>query len=208
MPFFRQDISGRKFGKLTIIEPSHREKGKWLWRCICECGNDKYFAISGDLKSGNTTSCGCLRGNALKMSDTALYQRWYKIRARCKEQKNKDYPRYGGRGIKICSDWSDRFENFVRDMGYPPEKHEIDRIDNNGNYEPGNCRWVTSSINNNNRSSNILITAFGETLNITQWAHKMGINRETLGKRIRTGNLTIEEALTIKGKRKHGNRVI
>lgn len=115
---------------------------------------------------------------------------------RCTNHKNKYYPNYGGRGITVCQEWRDSFENFLKDMGECPSKHQIDRIDNNGGYRKENCRWVTPKTNSRNRRDNRLETHNGKTQCLAAWAEEIGINIKTLGSRLRNG-WSIENALKI-----------
>lgn len=150
------DLSGMKFGILTAILPVY--KNRIYWQCLCECGN--YSVVRNDrLKSGETTSCGCRRGmrpNPIEKRERRknhpLYNTWRKMKRRCTDKNDKDYPLYGERGISVCERWTKSFFAFLEDMGgKPTSKHTLDRIDNNGNYEPLNCKWSTQSEQNRNQ---------------------------------------------------------
>jgi len=149
------DIKGKKFGRLIVT--NYMQGGDWF--CVCKCG---FFTLakSGHLRSGATRSCGCLQketrirnGQKKKthgMDGTPTYWIWQGLRRRCYDPKTKGYKYYGGRGIKFCKRW-ERFENFYADMGERPPGLSIDRINNDGNYGPANCRWATITEQNNNR---------------------------------------------------------
>lgn len=167
-----KDITGQKFGKLIAIKCIKRDKyNRAIWLCKCDCGNLTEVKI-GSLTSGNTKSCGCLRKETTIKShtkhnkcSTRLYRIYYNMRSRCYYRKSNRYKNYGARGIKICDEWLTDFMNFYNwamNNGYQ-EGLTIDRIDTNGNYEPGNCRWVGNKSQARNRCSNKSITINGET---------------------------------------------
>lgn len=124
------------------------------------------------------------------------YNTWSNLLGRCYSSTNWKYPRYGGRGITVCDRWRISFENFYADMGdRPSPRHTLERKNNDGNYEPDNCRWATQKEQARNRSSNRLLTAFGETLPMATWAERFGLGPTTLRRRILRGE-TVEAALT------------
>lgn len=149
MPRPMVDLTGQQFGRLTVMRlADHRNKfNQLLWHCRCECGN-KTIVVGGSLRSGGTRSCGCfprgggrpsVHGHSIEGQEHPLWKTWMSMRTRC---ANPNDPYYGGRGIKVCGRW-DNFVNFVADMGERPPGHVLDRINNDGNYEPSNVRWVT-----------------------------------------------------------------
>jgi hypothetical protein len=125
------------------------------------------------------------------------YVCWWSMRQRCEYEPHKSYARYGGRGIKVCAEWQD-FANFLRDMGERPPGLTLGRIDNERNYEPGNVRWETMKEQQNNRSSNRVLTAFGKSQTVTQWADETGIPRSTIEKRLDQMKWPVDEAVSIK----------
>lgn len=169
---FMKDQTGRKFGRLTIISLHERSEKSTMhkWLCQCTCGKTVVTAIQ-NLRTGNTRSCGCLFTEAVVKRNTkhglmhdhkGAYRSWKDLRQRCNNPKNKSYPDYGGRGISVCERWNS-FANFFADMGDRPEKHSIDRIDVNGNYEPDNCRWATDKEQARNKRNNHIMEN-GKTL--------------------------------------------
>ena len=131
------------------------------------------------------------------LSSTPEYRAWQTMRLRCLEPTNRAYPNYGGRGIRVCDRWLNSVEVFVADMGPKPSPaHELDRRDNNGHYEPGNCRWVLRKVNDRNRRSNRLLEFGGEAAPIAEWCERLKLRRDTVWKRL-AGGWSVEEALTI-----------
>lgn len=202
------DLTGRKFGRLTVLErapdqisPSGRHRVRW--HCKCECGKES-FVNPDALLSGRVISCGCWSREKARLnhlthgeSGTRLHNIWLAMKRRCDTENIQAYRDYGGRGITVCQEWYQHYEAF-RDWamanGYTDDL-SIDRIDNNGDYTPQNCRWVDSVAQANNRRSNHLLTYQGETHTLTEWAHKIGLNYQTLYSRIYAGWDT-EKALT------------
>ena len=148
------DLTGQRFGRLIAVEPteeriSHRCV---VWRCLCDCGRE-CFVSSLNLRQGHTKSCGCFALDVRTShgrAATGEYKSWHGMIDRCENSKHPKFARYGGRGIFACKRWH-VFENFFKDMGPRPKGTSIDRINNDGNYEPGNCKWSTPTEQNNNR---------------------------------------------------------
>ena len=205
-----KDITGRKFGKLTVLKLQTLKNHRTYWLCQCKCGNTKVVR-KDHLLSGVTQSCGCLeKVNLSKLafksthghSAEPIYYVWNSMRQRCMNPKSTHYKNYGGRGIRVCDEWLTLFEPFYEwamSHGYH-EGLTIDRIDNDGNYEPCNCRWVTNKVQSNNRRNNHVI----EKKTVTQWAESNNMNPKLVGQRLRHG-CSLKQALD---KHKHINQYI
>lgn len=168
------DLAGQRFGRLTALEAIFGHGGPRVWRCVCECGRETR-ARADRLKNGRLRSCGCLIADAARYTWTThglyksrVYQIWEGIKYRCSNPKHPSYRYYGGRGIKVCERWMS-FENFFADMGHKPEGRTLDRINVEGDYEPGNCRWSTSAEQARNRRNTRLYTYAGKTMCLKDW---------------------------------------
>ena len=205
-----KDLTGEIFGRLTVLYrtndhyyPSGRHDIQY--RCRCECGTE-INALGVHLRSGHTKSCGCLRkettGNTKRthgMTNTRLHNIWKNMKSRCTYERHEDFDLYGGRGITVCDEWLnsfDAFESWANNNGYS-DGLSIDRCDVNGNYEPGNCRWITQKAQCNNTRRNINIEFNGETHTMKEWAEILGIKYGTLQSRIARG-WSYKKALTKK----------
>ena len=159
------DLSNFKCDTMKVIKKvGATPQGKIKWLCLCDCGK-KYEATGTHIKQGRSTHCGCLtqvkRKESWKthrMTGTKEHRAWCSMRSRCYSELDKDFFRYGGRGIKVCDKWINSFETFFLDMGFAPTKHHsLDRIDVNGNYDPTNCRWATYKEQASNKRNNVYI---------------------------------------------------
>lgn len=184
------DITGRSFGRLVVIGHAGKRGKNIVWRCRCSCGVE-CIVLGEHLKTGHTASCGCLGREALVAairthghSRTPTYEIWSGMRKRCENRNASRFRYYGARGITVCERWR-AYENFLADMGLrPSECHSLDRIDNSGNYEPGNCRWATVIEQRNNTRSNRLITHMGREQTLTQWCRELGISASVVHDRL------------------------
>lgn len=177
------DLTGSRFGLLTVIREANDNSSRKAWQCMCDCG--KTLVVSG----GNIRrqqSCGCDRGRH-RLHGTRTYTIWAGIVQRCCNPNYHSFDRYGGRGITLSDEWKD-FATFVRDMGECPSTDmSIDRIDNDRGYERGNCRWATRSQQQRNRRTNRVIAHAGHSKTLAEWSESLGIKYSTLCARIRRG---------------------
>lgn len=213
-----KDLSGKSFGRLTVLWPAGRVKKTnrtyLVYACQCDCGNIVY-PTAQVLRSGHTKSCGCLMKdinreklldnqtglkhghNTDKKGMTPTYKAWNAMKQRCTNPKNASYKNYGARGVTYDPRW-EQFENFLADMGEKPgskREYSLDRIDNNKGYYKDNCRWATIREQNRNRRVNKLIIYNNEYKTLVEWSEELDIPYKTLESRIRLG-WTIEKAFT------------
>ena len=199
------DLTGQHFGFLEVISMTNERKhGKVVWLCKCECEN-VCKVTSNNLKNGSTISCGCYNKKNLARCRTKhglyksrIYNIYICMKERCYNPNTKSYKDYGDRGIEVCDEWlgEDGFKNFYEwsvANGYD-NSLSIDRINVNGNYEPSNCKWSTSTEQNNNTRRNNNITLNCETHTISEWSRIKGLSRNTLVARLRNG-WSIEDSL-------------
>ena len=203
---FRMDLTGQVFGRLTVLGLKSRGGGygatRLYWNCRCECGA-LTTCLTHALRSGGSKSCGCLnldrvheRNKTHGKTGSIEYSVWISMKGRCTNPRSDCYDRYGGRGIKVCDRWLNSFENFLADMGPRPSlAYSIDRIDNNGNYEPGNCRWATMKAQGSNKRSNRLLEHNGLAMTISQWTAHLGFGRGLIPNRLKSG-WSVERTLT------------
>lgn len=194
------NVIGQKYGRYTILSEMPSKNGMRMVLCRCDCGTERavYFK---NLKSGNSRSCGCLGFEATSARNykhgyakSPTWNIWVGMLQRCSPSSGKNAADYFARGIRVCERWQS-FENFLADMGDRPIGMQIDRIDNNGNYEPGNCRWVTPSQNARNTRRNTLLTFRGETHSVAEWSEIKGWARSVISGRLHYG-WSVERILT------------
>lgn len=205
-----QDLTGQKFGKLTAIKVVGKtSKKESIWECKCDCGNITSVTC-GNLKRGHTKSCGCYKKICCVThheTGTRLNRIWKGIKNRCNNKNAVKYSNYGGRGISVCKDWNEsyiKFRDWALSNGYRDDL-TIDRIDNNGNYSPDNCRWVDLKAQSNNKRTNCFITYLGETHTISQWSEKLGILEGTIWERYKLNKMPLEKVF-YKGDLRFGKR--
>jgi hypothetical protein len=193
------DITGKRFGRLVVLNCAGSKNKKIIWHCKCDCGNE-IDVIGNSLQSGNTMSCGCLHKEIAAetarkthtkhgMIKTRLYTIWVDIKQRCRNKKQPEYRIYGGRGIDVCNEWYNSFETFrdwALNNGYQ-ESLTIDRINNNGNYEPSNCRWATVKQQAENRRTNVFIEYNGERKTKAEWSRILSNNTSLVSNRLALG---------------------
>lgn len=199
-----KDLTGQQFSRWTVLKRAENDAlGRARWHCVCQCGNTA-IVHGQDLRQGKSRSCGCLqRDIASKIktthgaSNTRLFRIWCAMKQRCFDKNAQKFARYGGRGITICEEWlSFRvFSEWAKQNGYADDL-SIDRIDNDGNYTPENCRWSTNKEQARNKSTNHLLSFRGKTQSIAQWADETGISYHALRSRINQYHWSVERALT------------
>lgn len=205
---FRYDLTGRRFGRLIVQHRSDRkDHGRSFWACTCECSASVEVSQS-DLLAGKSQSCGCLRvdarsryseGHLIDRGVRHEYDAWKSIRARTTDHTHEAFARYGGRGIRMCPRWLDGengkppFECFLEDVSKPPRKgHSLDRIHNDGHYEPGNVRWTTSKRQSLNRHNNVMLTVGQRTMPLGEWCDELNLSYSRTYQRIAKGWPTLQ----------------
>lgn len=198
----RIDVSvGTRYGRLVVLEEIPKDKNaKRRFRCKCDCGV-VIDTVLASLRNGRTLSCGCRQRDLARdrcrankystkhgMCNSLTYTSWQHMKRRCCNPTHNAYCRYGGRGIKICERWLNSFENFLEDMGErPSRRHSIDRINNDGDYCPENCRWATYKQQLRNTHRKVVLTVNGRTLCVAEWAEKTGLPYMTIYQRMLRG---------------------
>lgn len=209
-----QNLSGKRFGSLVVLEFDHRDTNsrKRFWKCKCDCGKI-CIVYQNHLKSGHTKSCGCAHSRKdinvkhgccrRKVPKERIYKIWAGMKNRCFNKNNQAYNKYGGRGITVCKEWLD-FSNFKEwsfNHGYS-NNLSIDRIDVNGNYCPENCRWADEITQANNRRNSVYLTINNETHTMAEWTKIYNLPRGLINSRINELGWDIEKAITTPPKRK------
>lgn len=203
-----QDLTGNHYDRLHVVGPHSRVASRTKWFCRCACGAE-LWVNSSSLVRGLSRSCGCWSGDVTTGRNrthgqaprpsaggrTPEYGAWLGMRERCGRPGNKSYHRYGGRGITVCPRWAD-FAAFYADMGPRPEGGTLERIDNNGNYEPRNCRWATRAEQAGNTRRNRPLTLNGRTALLADWARETDMSPQTISLRIDRLGWSVEKALT------------
>lgn len=206
------NLAGQTFGRLTVISESPKVKRRIAWLCQCSCGNT-IISTTHDLRNGDTRSCGCLKhdirsGQTHGDCKSAEYRAWMAMKDRCSNPNHVSNKPYHDRGIAVCEKWIHSYENFLEDMGRKPNpKMTLDRIDNDGNYNPDNCRWATIKQQNNNSRHCRIIEYKGERRSMSQWADLYNITSSLLRGRIDKGGWDIEKALLTPVKITNKNRI-
>lgn len=197
-----EDLTGRKFGRLTVLEFHGKDKDRRIqWKCLCECGNET-IVTGKRLRNGDTKSCGCLHKEKFThithgKRQTRLYSIWRNMLNRCEYKSHIEYSRYGGRGIKVCDEWKDflTFYNWAITHGYADDL-TIEREDVNGNYEPSNCKWATSREQSRNTRRNRILEYNGKKQCVADWEEETGISRSLIQQRIDKLGWSVEKTLT------------
>lgn len=199
--------AGDRYGRLTIlrevepvITPTNKQR---CFECVCDCGSVKRYRLCS-MRSGGTVSCGCFAKEVASesarthgLSSSVEYGIWSNMIRRCNNENDANYHNYGGRGIAVCDRWRQSFSAFYEDMGARPSvKHSIDRINNNGNYEPSNCRWATAKEQSRNKRMNYLVEYNGETKCVSEWAEVYGFKPSILYNRLVKQGWPFEKAVS------------
>lgn len=201
------ELSGEKFGKLLVLKRVESDRlGKSQWLCKCDCGNE-HITTGSRLAHNKVKSCGCIQKEVARskktkhgLSSHKLYSIRKEMISRTTNPKNKRYEKYGGRGIKVCDEWLDKesglinFYNWSMKNGYK-EGLSIDRINNDGDYKPSNCRWTTNDTQANNKTTSKYVTYNGKTQTIKEWSDELGYSRSLIADRLRLG-WDVEKTLT------------
>lgn len=208
------NLVGRRYGRLVVVAFHHSDGEKRFWLCKCDCGGEKVVS-TGVLNYGAVASCGCLKLETQRKNRTKvikhgfshkerLYEIWKNMRRRCYDPTNKRAEHYYRKGVTVCDEWNDYavFREWALNNGYS-DNLTLDRIDNNGNYSPSNCRWATPKQQANNTSRNRMITYAGKTMTMSEWADCVGLTYAALNHRMQR-HWPVGKALTTP-QRRHVN---
>ena len=194
----RLDLTGLEYGRLSVVEVSHRdERGAVYWLCRCSCGTEKRVRANV-LTSGRARSCGCLHREIVThhgMTKTRTFKSWESMWQRCGNPKAKSYEHYGGRGIRVCERWQS-FQSFHEDMGERPEGMSLDRLNVDGDYEPGNCRWADKYQQQRNRVGTRTLALGDEVLTYPEWSERTGLPTNVIRWRVSRGWSVLETLST------------
>lgn len=197
------ELTGLRFGKLLVTKKVTGSTRPVRWECVCDCGGGSTPSTE-NLRSGNSSSCGCEKNAVLGRSTTThgmcghpLYATWRAMRERCLNPKNPSYKNYGARGITVCPKWRDNFAAFVADMGERPPGMTVERIDNAKGYFPDNCKWATRSEQTRNTRKNINVTVGATTMCVTDWRTAIGVSRSAFAERVARRGLEVAIRLYI-----------
>jgi hypothetical protein len=188
------DMTGQRWGRLTVDALDCIAPGGAMWRCTCACGR-KVRARGYHIRTGKIASCGCLLSDVMSQikrthgqTETSEYRIWGLMRQRCGNPSNASFKDYGARGIRVCSRWEDSFEAFFADMGpRPTPKHTIERKDNNAGYSPSNCIWATRVEQNNNTRRTVRLSIDGKDMSLAVAARVFGVEYSALYWRLHAG---------------------
>jgi hypothetical protein len=205
-PTGRIDLTGQRFGRWTVIEHAGQLWPQTTWRCRCDCGHIEASIPYSRLVRGRPTSCTCPRPAERQQEphppkarrvrkQSRVRAAWAQMKQRCYNQNRPEWKNYGGRGISVCRRWLDSFENFLADMGEPPVGHSLDRRENDGDYEPGNCRWATTLVQAGNRRNVERIPWRGEQRTLTEIALLENVEFHSFHNKVRIYGRTIEQAV-------------
>lgn len=183
------DLMGMRFGRLLVLRKGAPKK----WFCRCDCGVERDVTAAG-LRAGIANSCGCVKGERIgnlnrkhMMSNTRAQRVWSDMRRRCRDPNRADFRYYGGRGIKVCERWENSLAAFIADMGEPPDGMTLDRISPDGDYEPGNCRWMSVADQQRNKRSNVTTTWRGKVVCMAEIATATGLPYESIRRKVNDG---------------------
>lgn len=189
------DLTGSKFGRLTVVGRASNGEYPVRWECDCECGA-KVFVPSQRLRGGQTKSCGCWnkeltaarnRTHGKTREFLKELRAWLNMIDRCSNPSHKSYSNYGGRGINVCSEWKDSFERFLADMGKCPEGFSLDRINNEIGYSKTNCRWAGRKTQQNNRGNTLFLCVHGVEKSLSEWSKATGVSKDKIRYRLKKG---------------------